>query len=455
MNDAETSVYTVLVTGANSGLGYSICARLIDEFLQTRPQSESIHLILTTRSRSKTDSTLSQLQTHLRNACRAAERRLPGASLLLQRRIELQGEQVDLCRLRDVRRLAEKLKLQSQLEDWKAKGRKIDVCIWNAGIGGWEGLNWPLAVWSVMTNWVEATTWPTYKLGSIGWVTKPQVAQKVKQDSEQNTAGDSKQDEEPPLAEVFSANVFGHFMLSHWLAPLLTVPGGSDEEKSSRIIWLSSLEAYGHTLHYQDDDIQALRNPMAYESSKRLTDTLVLTSELPSTSNLLSSFFSPSAESAPKPKMYVSHPGICATSIVPLPIIIYHAFLLSIYVARWLGSPWHTVSSYIGACAPVWLALASQAQLDDEEKDGTQKGKWGSAVDRAGNERVMRTEVEGWGWKGAPEDGRGKKGRYRGVVVTTKESREELEVLGAKMWAEMMGLAKEWEERLGRVEDEA
>jgi hypothetical protein len=31
------------------------------------------------------------------------------------------------------------------------------------------------------------------------------------------------------------------------------------------------------------------------------------------------------------------------------------------WTARMLGSPWHPLSTYLGACAPVFLALASQA----------------------------------------------------------------------------------------------
>lgn len=127
--------------------------------------------------------------------------------------------------------------------------------------------------------------------------------------------------------------------------------------------------------------------------------------------------------------------------------------ILATYIARWLGSPWHTIRPYIGATAPVWLALSPQETLDEMESKERGKGKWGSATDWRGRERVMRTEVEGWGYGGViggiEEIGReGKKGRMRGVEAMTREKREAFEELGRVCWREMEELRKEWERRL-------
>ena len=124
--------------------------------------------------------------------------------------------------------------------------------------------------------------------------------------------------------------------------------------------------------------------------------------------------------------------------------------MFAFYLARWVGSPWHTISAYKGACAPVWLALASQEELDTlERRDG--KGKWGSAVDWKGDERVMRTEVEGWGFGGKVRDrpkGEMRKGRRRGVKDLSEVEREEFEELGRRCWGQMEDLRKQWEGRL-------
>lgn len=89
-----------------------------------------------------------------------------------------------------------------------------------------------------------------------------------------------------------------------------------------------------------------------------------------------------------------------------------------------------------------------------EEEEGA--AKWGSSVDRMGEERVTRTEVEGWGFGGRVGDGRGRgaKGRWRGARDLTESEREGFEVLGRECWREMEGLREEWGGRLGVVGEE-
>ena len=123
--------------------------------------------------------------------------------------------------------------------------------------------------------------------------------------------------------------------------------------------------------------------------------------------------------------------------------------MLAFYVARWLGSPWHPIAPYKGAVAPVWLALASQSTLDGiEEQDG--QGKWGSATDVWGRERVIRTEVDGWGFGGMVGAGSrfGTKGRRRDAKDLTVEEREKFELLGRGVWREMERLRVDWENML-------
>lgn len=123
--------------------------------------------------------------------------------------------------------------------------------------------------------------------------------------------------------------------------------------------------------------------------------------------------------------------------------------MAAFYIARWAGSPWHTVSAYKGACAPVWLTLTDQEELEDlEQTEG--KGKWGSSSDRAGHERVVRTVVEGWGLggkMGERELGK-RKGTRPGTREVTKEDREGFEELGRECWRQMEGLRTEWEVKL-------
>lgn len=396
---------------------------MIDEFLTTRPQTEALVLIVTTRDQRKGDATIQHLEQYLRKVCQKHERTLPGIATLLQQRVHFRQERLDLLSLTSV------LKLSKRLRDTTPK---LDVVICNAGIGGWTGINWPVAIFSILTTWRRALTYPTFKLSGIGWTAKPQIVT-------------SEEASEPPLGEVFCANVFGHYLLAHNLAPLLARHTRS-EDMRGRIIWVSSLEAYDFAFDF--NDIQGLKSKVPYESSKRLTDIMAITSTLPSTADQVDQYLASSdqSEETTKPKIYVSHPGICGTSIISLPLILEYLMLAAFYLARFLGSPWHSVTVEKGAVAMVWLALAKQSTLDAmEEKEGA--GKWGSGTDFWGQERVERTEVAGWGWGGRMGEYK-RKGRNPYAQDVTKESAEKFRETGEKCWAEMERLRVEWEDRL-------
>ncbi|GME47713.1 hypothetical protein GTA08_BOTSDO13609 [Neofusicoccum parvum] len=439
--------YYVLVTGANSGIGFAICCRLIDEFLQTRPQSQTLVLIPTTRSRRKCDDTVRLLEAHLQKASRKAEKSFPGISMVLQKRVRFQPEILDLSAIVSVQQCAARL---------RSAIPKLDAMIFNAGIGGWTGINWPWAIYKILTDWVASNTWPVgFKKATIGMLNKPQISAKSSDGATCNGSGNGHRDAnaaEPPLGEIFCANVFGHYLLGHYCAPLLSAA----RPDSGRIIWVSSLEAYASEFSFAD--FQGIKSDQPYESSKRLTDILALTFDMPSTSPWTSRYVSAGNQAAgevtaeKRPRMYLSHPGIVITGIFPLPFpwLLTYVWMLAAYVARWLGSIWHPVRPYPAAVAPVWLALAPQETLDNaEEREG--KGKWGSSTDRAGHERVSRTEVEGWGWGGILGEATNRKGRKPGAVDLKEGEREKFEQLGRDCWSEMEELREQWERRVGNA----
>ncbi|QIW99287.1 hypothetical protein AMS68_004805 [Peltaster fructicola] len=429
LNSQQHATYTVLVTGANSGLGLATCCRLIDEFLQTRPSSQSIHLLFSTRDVKKRAQTLQAINGHIGNTLKEVQ---GTADRLHGPRVTIQGVLVDLSRLLTVKALAKQL--QGEFEH-------IDAVVCNAGIGGWSGLHWGHAIYSLLFDFMQATTFPTFQSCYVGAVTKrqlPATANKV---------------EEPPLGEVFAANLFGHYMLVHWIASVLT--------SESRIVWVSSLSAASKYLSF--DDFQRLGTSEAYESSKRATDLMVLTSELPATQQYVSSFLpaSPGRSTRSKattshPVMYTTHPGVVFTGINGLPWYLSIFILGSFWLARWLGSPWHTITTYKGAVSATWTCLAPDEQLRDLELR-LGKGKWGSVVTVQGAEGVKRTEVDGWGFSGvvgpAPSGSvSGKQGRLRGRTKFTAESRVEFEEQGRLVWQELEVLRKAWEERLDTAE---
>ena len=414
-----------------------ICYQLVDEFIRKKPLTTELTLIFTTRDAKKGGATLELLQARLQQY---------GTSFVAKRftrRVHLQPENVELTDLLSVRALSRHL-LRSNIP-------KLDAIVLNAGIGGWSGINWPKAAYQVLTDLIQGVTWPEFKLSTVGRLTKSQLA----------PSGAERDPSEPALGEVFCANVFGHYMLAHCLMPLLR---SCDPRIPGKVIWVSSVEIVGKD--FNPEDLQGLTSENAYGSSKRITDLLALTAaDEPATAKSLDSFCSttnktrangPDSDS-PKPSIFVTHPGICATSIVPLLLPLYWSMVLVFYVARWLGSPWHTVTVENGACAPVWLALGPEFEQEGEESnEELAHTKLGSATDRWGTPKVVKTEVEGWGLDGSGEliDWWGKDGwgRVRGAKDATREDVETFVEQGARVWREMEQLRIGWEERLDEYE---
>lgn len=267
------------------------------------------------------------------------------------------------------------------------------------------------------------------------------------------------QPKEPPLGEVFTACVFGHYILAHELLPLLS--RRSESETPSRLIWSSSLEAIGHVLDMSD--FQCFNGKGPYESAKRVTDIISLTASLPAALPSSSRFFTPDdpAEARAKPirpRMYLTHPGIVASTLFPVPWFLMWAYELALVISRWIGSPWHNTDAYTGAKSPVWITLQEQSALDELDAE---RIKWGSSSNRHMQVEVKKSEVEGWGWEGKVEDaaaleadtavGVFKKtvGRKKGAVGVTKEDIARFEELGADCWKKMESMRFEWENILG------
>lgn len=435
----------VLVTGANSGLGFATCCRLLDEFSANGPSHERLTLVITTRSTRKSENTIKRLQSRIKKHAYASK---PSNNLV--DRISFHAENLELTSLISVYECAARLVRAIP---------KINVVILNAGIGGWIGNNWPLAWWTVSTDLVQAVTWPPYKLAPAGLVTEPQLPENVA-----NTIVTK----EPVLGQLFCANVFGHYVFVHQLLPLIR---STQLHSPARVIWISSIEACQN--HFELEDLQGLRTSSPYESSKRLTDILALTSNLPSCKDIVASYLGLSnvsdvincvkvedldnlssvgrkINSAPPslPTIHLAHPGVCATSVFPLPLILELAMYAAFYIARFLGSPWHTISAYLGATAPVWLAFVDQKSLDEEDK---RRALWGSTTNVSGTSTgARRTDVEGWGLRGqAGEKWWGSSGsaggRKRGIKEVTNNDIANFEELGRNCWDEMEKLRITWD----------
>ncbi|KAK7942868.1 3-keto-steroid reductase [Apiospora aurea] len=458
--------FFVLLTGANSGVGQGICQRLIDDFLATRSLSAHLVLIPTTRSPQKSRETIDSLRAYLAKAARTSTKLRSRASSDYDpesavARVHLLAVEVDLCKLPSIYDAAAKL-LGGQVRDPTgnvAGGQdlqipKLDAVLFNAGYGGWDGIRWfEFARQFFTVGLVQSTTFPSFKSSQAGHILPLQEVPGNKSEDEDGAG-------QPRLAEVFCANTFGHYVLAHELMPLLTRSDPS--EPAARVVFTSSIDA--EERHLDLDDFQGFKSTAAYESSKRITDLMCLTSELPSVQAVSSSFFGSGAPSSSrkytkKPRLYLSHPGIVCTPLFPLNAFMFFFYYYAMLLSRLLGSPWHGVDPYIGACATVWLALEDEATLDASH---AQRVKWGSAADRHGRADPKKTEVEGWGWEGKVEDAEALKrdeasgvlrkltGRKWDAVQLTEEKRAKFEEDGVRCWKELEALRGRWEEIMGR-----
>jgi 3-keto steroid reductase len=443
-----------------SGIGYGICQRLIDEFIASRSLDSHLILIPTARSTKKSEDTVDALRKYAAKRAETSKtlksRLGPGYEWTeTTRRIHLLSIQLDLCNLPSIKKAADQL-VNGTLTNPSADEAfqsivdvripRLDAIILNAGIGGWSGLDWPSLAHNFLTKGiVQATTFPTYKAGIPGLRVNP--IPKSKADEETS----------PMLGEVFCANVFGHYLFAHAVLPLLSREPSS-AVPPGRIIWEGSVEPTLRCLSL--DDFQGLKGKGAYESSKRLTDVLALTSSLPSVKPYSSGYLSlpaPEKQRATPPRIYLAHPGVVVSTLFPLNAFLFFWYRMVMYLSRLLGSPWHTVTAYNGAGAMVWLALATDDELAAK---GGQNVKWGSSCDRCGNTGLKKTEVEGWGWEGKVEDRdalaeddstgvlRKMVGRRSDAVDLTEEKRAQFEELGVHCWKEMERLRAEWEARM-------
>ncbi|KOS23088.1 3-keto-steroid reductase [Escovopsis weberi] len=463
----------VLITGANSGVGLAIAQRLIDEFLASRPPTAHLVLLPTTRSAEKSLAVIASLRAY----AAAALARRPSQTTSKENdkdreknenekkdrnRIHIISLPLDLCDVRGVYAFADTLSRRTVSNPPGLDAEylvdvalpRLDTVIFNAAFGGWGGLNIPNFVVSVLTRGLfQAFTWPTYLLS---------LPDRLLNDRPRYALPAAA----PPLAEVFTACVFGHYLLARRLLPLLRRPPALAARgmPPARVVWCSSLDACRS--NFRPDDPQCLLRPDAYESSKRLIDVLSLTAALPATRPHVARYFAAAAaaaaaddddeESVP-PTMYVTHPGVVVSTLFPVPAFLVWTYRIAIDLVRWLGSPWHVAQAYLGAFSAVWIALSSQDELEHAR---AHRSKWGSACGRDLVPYVKATEVEGWGWDGRPETaegvaadtaegGRSKAcGRKADMPETTPEDLVDFEETGAQAWAAMEALRLQWEKTL-------
>ncbi|KAF5346909.1 hypothetical protein D9758_010134 [Tetrapyrgos nigripes] len=377
----------VVVTGANGGVGYGICQRLLFQLAEST--SPDISLPVTDSSNSYAGNS----NEHDNDARRHADQfPMPceGLTLIMACRSVKRAEAARLKLLMSFNAHVEKLKKKKGYNGHGEKFREnvqVDIhsvdlamtstiqpfvytlrtnypyishLVFNAGVAPFDGLDW-VKLFKQASNDLMGVitapkfykqTWGERSLDGYGW--------------------------------VWQCNVFGHYCLYKALTPMLK---SQRYPFDTRVIWTSSLEA---RKTYDSDDWQLKETRDPYGSSKYQTELIA--------SHLDRLSLKTTSPSGKRLRHFVAHPGVCSTEIFDLHPILRYLKVWVFYIGRLFGSPNHTISWENGAVSVVWLSLISLATLSglvgSSQIDGPVK--FAAQTDFWGNPRVGIAEIADW-----------------------------------------------------------
>ncbi|KAJ7666531.1 hypothetical protein B0H17DRAFT_1089588 [Mycena rosella] len=383
----------VVVTGANAGVGYGICRRLIFQLCLSNPpdswpqpwvRASDVHgsetprhdgltLIMACRSTQRAGAAREELYAEL-DAHIVGLRAHPGYdghADTFRKNLQIEIEYLDLAKLSTVFNFATEI---------SKRHTYISHMIFNAGVANFTGIDWPVAMRQVVFHFVSSITKPQYNLQSAG------------------------ETSEDGLGWIWQSNLFGHYVLFRALEPLLNSPAYTAD---TRIIWSSSLES--SPKWFDKADWQLTKTNHSYESAKYQIDLIA-----PLLDRRALALQDPTAPAPPSKRIrhFVSHPGISHTKISSA-LVAYGGFLdtlklYAFYFGRLLGSRHHAITTANAAIAAVHLVLVSITFITfssappsntESKTDAPGEGvplRFGSETDRWGNPEVGIEPVEQW-----------------------------------------------------------
>ncbi|KAJ7047854.1 hypothetical protein C8F04DRAFT_1060294 [Mycena alexandri] len=365
----------IIVTGANAGVGFGVCRRLLFQLClsnppDSQPKSWANHSNDGLGSKTARKELYQELDAHI--ARLRAHPAYDGHADVFRRNLKIEVERLDLAELPSVFAFA------AQVSN---RYPHISHLICNAGVASFKHIDWPACLKQVATNFLSAITGPEFYVQSVGEVSVD------------------------GLGWIWQSNLFGHYVLFRALEPLLK---NSAYSADSRIIWSSSLEA--SPKFYDNEDWQLIKTEHSYESVKYQVDligTILDRRALADTS-------------AKRVRHFVSHPGVCSTKIsnnlVAHGGILDNLKILLFYFGRMLGSRHHSIFPDNAAIATTHLILVSLSFITfaafpkkKTATNGSANGngaashpdpqtpvRFGAETDRWGHAEVGLTPVKKW-----------------------------------------------------------
>ncbi|KAJ3738901.1 hypothetical protein DFH05DRAFT_1515715 [Lentinula detonsa] len=383
---------TVVITGANSGVGFGICQRLLCQLSEKTPPDtlikpqelpgsqqkddiegdrfvlpcEGITLIMACRSVQRAEvarqKLLQILDKHVENLTSSPN--YDGHAELFRKNVRIVIHPVDLSSLETIPKFVQELEKNYPY---------VSHLICNAGIAPFTAIDWPSCIHQLLTNPLAALTTPRYYRQSWG---------EVSQDG---------------YGYVWQCNVFGHYTLYKGLYSLLS---SSKYGHHSRVIWTSSLESK-KSYDAKDWQLKETRDP--YGSSKYQTELISLELDRRALHDI---------DASKRVRHFTAHPGVTHTNIdlnLISPLLHYLKHFV-FYLARWIGSPNHPIALEKGAVSVVWLSIISLSTLtvfcasnQGFKSNSSSNGhgsvrpalKFAAQTDWRGNSCVGVTEIEG------------------------------------------------------------
>ncbi|KAF8270865.1 hypothetical protein EI94DRAFT_1680085 [Lactarius quietus] len=339
----EPALPIIIVTGANNGVGFGICRRLLCNLAQNNPADArslfplsgptdapdiaypcaGLTLIMACRNRKRAEVARAELLELFEKDVASQRRNTAGGEervTAFRKNLVVAIHSLDLASVQSTLAFADEVAHTYPY---------VSHLVCNAGVAPFLRLSFPLIFQQL---WQD-------KFDLFGLVTNPRY--------DIQRAGIMSDD---GLGWVWQCNVFGHYVICRALEAQLAASRTRSGFGPARVVWMSSLEALADA--YDTDDWQLVQSERPYQGTKFQTD-LVCT-EL-------------ARRAGPSPTAAVRHitvhPGVVSSSIDTALIggFMVKLKVIALYLARWFGSIHHNISTWNGASAAVHACLAPLA----------------------------------------------------------------------------------------------
>lgn len=364
----------VIVTGANGGIGFGTCHRLLVQLSQPNPPDAvprfaetndayeyshaSLTLILGCRDRSRAeaardklykllDENIAKIPTGTSEHVYASE---------FRSNLVLAFHRLDLSSVRSVLEFGEEMARYYPY---------VSHLICNAGVATYKHLDIGIFLMQCLESPLKAVQYPAFNVQKAGV-----------------TSGDG-------LGFVWQCNVFGHYVLFRTIQPLLTAcstPSGLN--MPARVLWTSSVDSLPS--YDPKRDWQLTETTNSYQASKFQLDLMIL--DLCRRAR--------KGDGAAGVRHILVQPGIVPTSIAAdllRPQFLRYLMIGFFYICRFLGSPFLSFSVYAGAFAAVHLSIAPLSSIPVFSKSNPDAVmKYGTESDRWARPRIGCEELTDW-----------------------------------------------------------